>query len=116
MLAFGTNYAVSATGFWLSYAVPYLGSPTLAIWFAEGFLVLQVATTPLMGQRESVGTDSHLAGDAEEDLRTVSDFGSPSRRVMVVTLSALGSMGLIIAGSAKNMHVAIVGSVFYGFR
>lgn len=86
------------------------------IWYIEGWLVLQVALTPLVGQSESAagGALARLTG-AVACHSAVSDFGSPTRRVLTVVLCVLGSVGLIISGSADTIYVAILGSVFFGF-
>jgi hypothetical protein len=52
----------------------------------------------------------------DDEHHTVSDFGSPSRRVLVCLLAGLGAVGCIVAGTANTMSVGIIGVVFGGLR
>lgn len=76
-----SNSGIASTGFWLGEVVQGLGSPELAIWFADAPLVVQVVCMPLLG--------------------LIADFGSPTKRWMTITLALAGAVGLFVAGSAK---------------
>lgn len=75
------NSGITGTGFWLGAIIPDLGSPELAIWFADAPLVVQVVCMPLLG--------------------LLADFGSPTKRWMTIILALTGALGLFVAGSAK---------------